>query len=89
MSALSFIPSLPVASQDAPTTPGKTASKEAEPAREKEPDTPALQLRLANKTTVKTEARTNFSFTYTFIDTETQRVIGQWPAPSMMGRYGK
>ena len=88
MDALSFIPSLPVASQDAPTKPGKTASKEAEPVREKEP-APAPELRLPNKTKVKTEPRTNFSFTYTFIDTETQRVIGQWPEPSRMGGYGK
>lgn len=88
MSELKVISSIPAATPDAQSKSGKPEAPEAESAREAQAAKPP-EPRLLNKTKVKTEPRTNFSFTYTFIDTETQRIIGQWPAPSPIHGYTK
>jgi hypothetical protein len=88
MSALSFMTSLPAASQKASTEPGKTTANAVRDRREAQAPPPPPPP-TPSKIQVKTEQLTKFSFAYTFIDAETQRVVGQWPiAPGPSG-YGK
>jgi hypothetical protein len=62
------------------------ASAVAEPARQ---NSEPSALDVSHKTVVKTEQLSKFTFGYTFLDPETLRVVGQFPAASPIGAYRK
>lgn len=82
MSEVSFISSAPVAA-----TRSSRAPETAAPAREKSAPAPGPDL--SHKTKVKTEQLSKYTFGYTFLDPETLRVVGQFPAAPPIGGYRK
>jgi len=88
VSEVSFISSGLAAATRSSRAPEKSAAKEAQaPAREK--SAPPPDTALAHKTKVKTEQLSKYSFGYTFLDPETLRVVGQYPAAPPIGGYRK
>lgn len=85
MSEVSFISSAPVPATRSPRAAEKSAAPEAAtPARENAPPP-----EVAHKTKVKTEQLSKYTFGYTFLDPETLRVVGQFPAAPPIGGYRK
>jgi hypothetical protein len=82
MSDVSFIRAAPPHSAHAPRRP---ADAPEAPRREtKRPERSAAPAELPSKTKVQTEQIAKYAYGYTFIDADTEQVVGRYPAESFV-----